>query len=159
VAEHSADAPDTPWLTWVAFGACRAPHQAPMDLIKSYDAVFAQGWDAEREQRHGFRHACDLAPTLLEVIGIKPPEAINGVAQRPFNGVSFAAMFRDANAPARDKPQYFEMFGHRGLGMRAGRRWRFIRPASHLNKTAGSSITSIPIFPRTTISPRRSRNA
>jgi arylsulfatase len=281
IAEHSADAPATPWLTWVAFGACHAPHQAPMDLIKSYDAVFEQGWDAERERRlarqqemglvppgtrlpprndgvrewaacsaaerrlftrlqsafagmldhtdqhigrlmqfleasgqadntlvlvlsdngasqeggplgmvnamgpynfkpepleeklariediggpdthsnfplgwamasntplkrykqnthgggirdplvvawpkgiaargelrHGFRHACDLTPTLLEVIGVTPPDTINGVPQRPFNGVSFAASLADAQAPARDRPQYFEMFGHRGI--------------------------------------------
>jgi arylsulfatase len=77
--------------------------------------AWPRGIAARGELRHGFRHACDLAPTLLELIGIKPPEAINGVVQRPFNGVSFAATFRDANAPARDKPQYFEMFGHRGL--------------------------------------------
>ena len=281
IAGHIADAPNLPWLTWVALGACHAPHQAPIDLIRSYDAVFAGGWDAEREARfarqkdmgivlpdtrmpprndgvrewtacpdgerrlftrlqsafaamlehadthigrlmrflaesgqadntivlvlsdngasqeggplgminamgpynfkpepleeklkriddiggpdthsnfphgwamasntplrrykqnthgggirdplvvawpkgiaargelrHGFRHACDLTPTLLEVIGIEAPASINGVAQRPFDGVSFARTFNDAQAPARDRPQYFEMFGHRGL--------------------------------------------
>ena len=281
IAEHAADAPDVPWLTWVAFGACHAPHQAPADLIRSYDAVFARGWDVEREERmarqkalgivpadtrmpprndgvkdwaglsadeqrlftrlqsayaamldhtdrhigrlmgfleqsgqadntlvlvlsdngasqeggplgmvnamgpynykpepleekirriddiggpdthsnfplgwamasntplrrykqnthgggirdplvmawprgiaargelrHGFRHACDIAPTLLEVIGVAPPASINGIAQRPFDGVSFKASLSDAAAPARDRPQYFEMFGHRGI--------------------------------------------
>ena len=29
IADHAADAPQTPWLTWLAFGACHAPHQAP----------------------------------------------------------------------------------------------------------------------------------
>jgi len=281
IADHRADAPAIPWLTWVAFGACHAPHQAPADLIRAYDAVFEQGWDHERatrlarqkalglvppdtqlpprndgvkewaslsgeerklftrlqaayagmldhtdrhigrlmqflrdsgqadntlvlvlsdngasqeggplgmvnamgpynykpepleeklrrlddiggpdthsnfpwgwamaantplkrykqnthgggirdplviswpdgiaargELRHGFRHACDLTPTLLEVIGVTPPDAINGVVQRPLDGVSFAASFADAAAPMRDRPQYFEMFGHRGL--------------------------------------------
>ena len=281
IAEHMADAPGLPWLTWAAFGACHAPHQAPADLIRSYDAVFAHGWDVEREQRlarqkamglvpadtrlplrndgvkawdglsadeqrlftrlqsayaamlehadehigrlmhfldasgqadntlvlvlsdngasqeggplgmvnamgpynfkpepldekirriddiggpdthsnfplgwamaantplrrykqnthgggvrdplviawprgiaargalrHGFRHACDVAPTLLEVIGVAPPAAINGVAQRPIDGVSFKASLNDADAPARERPQYFEMFGHRGI--------------------------------------------
>ena len=33
IADHTADAPDTPWLTWLAFGACHAPHQAPRELI------------------------------------------------------------------------------------------------------------------------------
>ncbi len=281
IADHTADAPDTPWLLWFAPGACHAPHQAPAELIKSYDAVFEHGWDVEREQRlarqkamgvvpadtklpprndgvrawdsysdderrvftrlqsafagmldhtdqqigrlvefleragvrddtlilvmsdngasqeggplgfvnamgpfnfrgepmdeklariddiggpdthsnfplgwamasntplrrykqntHGggirdplviswpkgiaargevrphFAHASDLVPTLLEVIGVSPPEAVHGVAQMPLEGVSFAASLNDAGAPARNKAQYFEMFGHRGL--------------------------------------------
>jgi arylsulfatase len=36
---------------WLAFGACHAPHQAPFDLIRKYDALFADGWDAERDRR------------------------------------------------------------------------------------------------------------
>jgi len=280
IAEHTADAPDTPWLTWLAFGACHAPHQAPRDLILRYDEVLKDGWDVERERRlerqkalgivpkdtrlpprndfvrpwaehsedekrlfrrlagayaamldhadqnlarlvtfldeaglrdntlimvmsdngasqeggpngmvnamgpyngvpepvseklariddiggpdthsnfpwgwamaantplkrykqnthgggirdplvacwprgiaargalrHGFRHACDVVPTLLEVIGAAAPETIAGVAQQPLEGVSFAATFGDADPP-RGRPQYFEMFGHRGL--------------------------------------------
>lgn len=51
IADHTADSPDTPWLTWLALGACHAPHQAPADLIRSYDTVFERGWDVEREQR------------------------------------------------------------------------------------------------------------
>ena len=41
IADHIADAPDRPWLTWLAFGACHAPHQAPRELILKYDAMFA----------------------------------------------------------------------------------------------------------------------
>src|SRR6202043_3891775 len=37
IADHTADAPQTPWLTWLAFGACHAPHQAPAELIRHYD--------------------------------------------------------------------------------------------------------------------------
>ena len=51
LADHVADNEKTPWLTWLALGACHAPHQAPFDLIKKYDALFAHGWDVEREQR------------------------------------------------------------------------------------------------------------
>ena len=280
IADHAADAPGTPWLTWLAFGACHAPHQAPRDLILKYDEVFAEGWDVERDRRlarqkttgivppdtrlpprndmvrpwadhtpderrvftrlqgayaamldhadrnlrrliafldaaglrddtlilvmsdngasqeggpfgmvnamgpfngkpepmaekvariddiggpdthsnfpwgwamaantplkrykqntHGggirdplviswpagiaargeirseFRHACDVTPTILEILGIARPETIGGVAQQPLEGVSFAASFGDAD-PKRGAPQYFEMFGHRGL--------------------------------------------
>ena len=51
IADHTANAPDTPWLTWLAYGACHAPHQGPQDLIRHYDTVFAEGWDVERERR------------------------------------------------------------------------------------------------------------
>src|SRR5690606_4121029 len=33
------------------FGACHAPHQAPRELIDSYEAVFADGWDVDRQRR------------------------------------------------------------------------------------------------------------
>ena len=62
IADHTADAPDKPWLTWLALGACHAPHQAPDDLIKSYDAVFEHGWDVEREQRLARQKAMGLVP-------------------------------------------------------------------------------------------------
>ena len=51
-----------PWLTWLAFGACHAPHQAPADIIKGYDEIFAHGWDVEREQRLARQKALGLVP-------------------------------------------------------------------------------------------------
>ncbi|MFO1181010.1 arylsulfatase [Ottowia sp.] len=281
LADHQADDPDAPWLMWLALGACHAPHQAPRDLILSYDAQFAHGWDVEREQRlarqkalgivppntelpprndgvppwadlgeperrvftrlqsayaamlehadtqigrlmafldsahlredtlvlvlsdngasqeggplgfvnamgpynlkpedmaeklrriddiggpdthsnfpqgwamasntplkrykqnthgggirdplvlswpggmaargelrHGFWHARDLLPTLLDVCGVAAPDAVDGVAQLPITGESWRATLGHANAPGRQGPQYFEMFGHRGI--------------------------------------------
>jgi arylsulfatase A-like enzyme len=281
LADHTADDPKIPWLTWVALGACHAPHQAPTDLIRKYDAMFANGWDDERDQRlarqkkmgivpentrmpprndvvrpwadlpeperrlytrlqaayaamlehadqhlarlvdfldkagqlddtmiivmsdngasqeggpfgmvnamgpynlrrepieekiariddiggpdthsnfplgwamaantplkrykqnthgggirdplviswptgvaargelrHQFCHASDLAPTLLEVAGVTPPLTVNGVAQMPLEGTSFASSFGDEGVPSKKASQYFEMFGHRGL--------------------------------------------
>jgi arylsulfatase len=281
LADHMADAPDKPWLLWLAPGACHAPHQAPRDIIQPYDAVFAGGWDVERERRlarqkalgivppdtrlpprndgvsawadlpddarkvatrlqsafagmldhadrqlarlvdfleetgvrdntlilvlsdngasqeggpngfvnamgpynakpepiaeklariddiggpyshsnfphgwamasntplrrykqntHGggirdplviswpkgivargelrtqFAHASDLTPTLLDILGVAPPDSVAGVAQMPLEGESFAPSLTDASAAPRKRPQYFEMFGHRGL--------------------------------------------
>lgn len=281
LAGHASEKPDHPWLLWVALGAVHAPHQAPADLIRSYDSVFANGWDVERERRiakqkalgivpkdtllpprnddvrpwsdfgpdqqryftrlqsafagmlghadrhlarlvgfleraglrddtlilvlsdnggsqeggplggvnllgprnlreesmseklariedigrpgsyanyplgwamasntplrrykqnthgggirdplvmswpkgitargelrHQFVHACDLAPTLLELVGVTPPAQVNGVPQMPIEGTSFAASLRDSAAPSKPVPQYFEMFGHRGI--------------------------------------------
>jgi arylsulfatase A-like enzyme len=281
IADHVADRPDLPWLTWLAFGACHAPHQAPADIIRGYDQTFGHGWDVEREQRlarqkamglvppdtkmparndgvrawdeysadekrvftrlqsayagmldhadrhlarliafldkagirdntlilvlsdngasqeggplgfvnamgpynfrpepipeklrriddiggpdshtnfpqgwamasntplrrykqnthgggirdpfvmswpnkiaakselrHQFVHASDLVPTLLDLVGLKPPAEIAGCAQMPIEGESFARSVQDASAPSKSQPQYFEMFGHRGL--------------------------------------------
>ena len=281
VADHVAAKPDAPFLLWLAYGACHAPHQAPQELIRHYDAEFAHGWDVERERRlaamkqaglvppdtlmpprndfvqpwdshgaderrlftrlqaayaamldhadrhiarlmafldragltddtlvlvlsdngasqegmmygfvnamgpynqrpepleekiariddiggpdthsnfplgwamaanpplrrykqnthgggirdplviswpsriaargelrHQFAHCVDVVPTLLDLIGIAPPERVGGVQQMPLEGTSFAASLFDPAAPARDTPQYFEMFGHRGI--------------------------------------------
>ena len=281
IGDHIADRPDLPWLTWLAFGACHAPHQAPADIIRGYDEIFAHGWDVEREQRmarqkamgivprdtkmparndgvkawdehspdekrvftrlqsafagmldhadrhlarliafletagirdntlilvlsdngasqeggplgfvnamgpynfrpepiseklrrlddiggpdshtnfphgwamasntplrrykqnthgggirdpfviswpkrvpakgelrHQFVHASDLVPTLLELVGVGAPAEIAGCAQMPIEGESFARSIADASAPSKSSPQYFEMFGHRGL--------------------------------------------
>ena len=281
LAGHKAERPDTPWLLWLALGACHAPHQSPLALIKSYDTVFKDGWDAERDRRiirqkamgiipqstrlpprndgvkawsthspdeqrvftrlqsayaalldhadqnlarlvgflkqagmlantivivtsdngasqeggplgfvnstgprnfreeslaeklarideiggpkthsnfplgwamaantplrrykqnthgggirdplvvcwperirargefrHQFAHACDLTPTLLDLVGVEAAAQINGVAQMPIEGTSFAPSLNDPTVLSKARPQYFEMFGHRGL--------------------------------------------
>lgn len=281
IADHQADAPDKPWLLWLAPGACHAPHQAPQHIIRQYDPVFEHGWDVEREQRlarqkamgivppdtvmpdrndgirpwddclpddkrvftrlqsafagmldhadrhlarlvafleeagikddtlivvmsdngasqeggplgmvnamgpynlkfepmaeklarlddiggpdshsnfpqgwamasntplrrykqntHGggirdplviswknglaargelrtqFAHVSDFTPTLLDILGLEPPQVIAGVPQMPLEGVSFAASLKDPAVPSKSKSQHFEMFGHRGL--------------------------------------------
>jgi arylsulfatase len=67
------------------------------------------------ETRSQYVHAVDLTPTLLDLIGIEPPTEIAGVAQRPFDGVSFTHTFDDAHAPSNHTTQYYEMFGSRGI--------------------------------------------
>ena len=74
IADHIADRPDLPWLTWVALGACHAPHQAPSDIIMSYDEIFAHGWDVEREQRMARQKAMGLVPAETKL-----PERNDGV--------------------------------------------------------------------------------
>jgi len=80
---------------------------------------FVMSWPkqiaARGELRHQFVHACDLLPTLLELIGIEAPGAIAGCPQMAIEGESFARSIADASAPSKSSPQYFEMFGHRGL--------------------------------------------
>ena len=62
IADHSAQRPELPWLTWLAFGACHAPHQAPQSLIDSYDEVFETGWDVERQVRLATQKDMGLVP-------------------------------------------------------------------------------------------------
>ena len=40
--------------------------------------------------RHQFHHVIDIVPTILEVTGIPAPKMVNGVAQKPIEGVSMA---------------------------------------------------------------------
>jgi arylsulfatase A-like enzyme len=67
--------------------------------------------------RSQFHHVTDIAPTVLEVIGITPPDMINGHAQMPIYGTSLAYTFpTEAKDEKTRKPvQYFEMLGHRGI--------------------------------------------
>ena len=41
--------------------------------------------------RTPFCHAIDIAPTVLDALGIEPPQAVAGVPQMPVHGVSLAA--------------------------------------------------------------------
>ena len=65
--------------------------------------------------RSQFSSVIDIAPTLYEVIGITPPTEVNGVAQKPLEGLSLAYTFNDPKAAERRHTQYFEMLANRGL--------------------------------------------
>ena len=67
--------------------------------------------------RTQFHHMIDIVPTILDAAGIQAPVMVNGVAQKPIEGVSMAYTFDTANAkaPSRRETQYFEMFGNRAI--------------------------------------------
>ncbi len=65
--------------------------------------------------RHNFCHAVDIAPTILDMLGIEAPATVNGIAQMPIEGESFAPLISQPGAKVERGPQYFEMFGHRGI--------------------------------------------
>ena len=73
------------------------------------------GLKAAGETRDQFCHAIDVAPTILDVLGIGQPEVVAGVPQMPVHGVSLAPTFDDPGAALARGPQYFEMLGHRGI--------------------------------------------
>ncbi|MEQ1785515.1 MAG: arylsulfatase [Acidimicrobiales bacterium] len=99
---------NTPFRRWK-----RETHEGGVadPLIVHWPAGIA----ARGEVRHQYVHAIDIAPTLLEVIGIAAPPEVQGVAQRPLDGTSFAYTFADATAPERHTLQHYEMLGCRAL--------------------------------------------
>lgn len=79
----------------------------------------AMSWPARIKQAGGvrtqFHHMIDIVPTILEATGIPAPVMVDGVAQKPIEGVSMAYSWDNAQAPSARKTQYFEMFGNRGI--------------------------------------------
>jgi arylsulfatase A-like enzyme len=67
--------------------------------------------------RSQFHHMIDIVPTILEAAGIQAPATVNGITQKPIEGVSMAYTFdkANANAPSKRDTQYFEMFANRGI--------------------------------------------
>jgi len=81
----------------------------------------AISWPAKIKDKGGirwqFHHVIDIVPTLLEATGIPAPVSVDGVAQKPIEGVSMIYTFDKANAaaPTTHHTQYFEMMGVQGL--------------------------------------------
>jgi arylsulfatase len=94
------------------------------------------GMTARAEVRSQYAHAIDMMPTVLNVLGIDPPEAIRGVAQAPLEGVSFVTSFDDPDASSAHTTQYFEMFGHRAIDHDG---WRAVCPWSGVDFTTAAT--------------------
>jgi arylsulfatase len=67
--------------------------------------------------RTQFSHIIDIVPTILEATGVKAPQLVDGIKQKPIEGVSMAYTFdkANANAPTKHTTQYFEMISNRGI--------------------------------------------
>jgi arylsulfatase A-like enzyme len=95
------------WMKQVAshFGGTRNP------LIVHW----LKGIKAKGELRTQFHHVIDIVPTILEATGVSAPYTVNGIAQKPIEGVSIAYSFDDASAKGRRTVQYFEMLENRAV--------------------------------------------
>ena len=65
--------------------------------------------------RPSWVHVTDIAPTVLDLLGLDYPQAFNGYRTRGQDGVSFLPMLTDGAAPSRRSRQYFELEGNRGF--------------------------------------------
>jgi hypothetical protein len=74
-----------------------------------------KGIKPDHTPRAQFHHVNDIAPTIYEIVGIKPPKVVDGFVQDPIDGVSLAYTFADAKAPGRKHVQYFDNNGSRAI--------------------------------------------
>jgi arylsulfatase len=74
-----------------------------------------KGIKAKHEIRGQFHHVIDIAPTILEACGLPQPKSVDGVAQRPIEGVSMLYSFNDPTAKDRHITQYFEILCNRAI--------------------------------------------
>ncbi|HVW29289.1 MAG TPA: arylsulfatase [Polyangiaceae bacterium] len=73
------------------------------------------GITANGELRHQFHHVVDLVPTILDAARLPCPVLVNGVAQKPIEGIGLTYSFDDAGAAERHTSHYFEMMGNGGI--------------------------------------------
>jgi Sulfatase len=92
--------------------------QVPSDFGGTRNGMvvtWPRGIKAKNELRTQFGHVIDVAPTVLQAIGLPEPTSVNGVKQIPMEGTSLAYTFDDAKAKERHTTQYFEIAGNRAI--------------------------------------------
>jgi len=99
---------------------------APMQWTKQVASHFGGtrngmviSWPARIKDKGGLRsqfcHVIDIVPTIYEAAGITPPTEMDGVKQKPLEGVSLVYTFDSPKAPPRHTSQYFELVGNRAM--------------------------------------------
>lgn len=100
---------NTPFRRWKRYtfeGGVRDP------MLISWPAGLGAAAGAIRDQ---YVHAVDVPMTLLDLAGVTPPATLGGLEQRSYDGLSFAEVLRDADAPAARTGQYYECWGSRAM--------------------------------------------
>lgn len=67
------------------------------------------------QMRTQWHHVVDITPTILEATGLNMPKEVNGVTQKPIEGVSMVYTWDNAQAKSHHNTQYFEMGGNRAI--------------------------------------------
>jgi arylsulfatase len=102
--------------------AMNTPYKYYKQVVSHLGAIrnpLVMSWPA-RIKEHGslrsqFHFVSDIAPTLLEAAGVEMPNSVDGIAQKPLDGVSMLYSVNDAKAGERRHTQYFEVFANRGI--------------------------------------------
>jgi len=92
--------------------------QVPSDFGGTRNGMvvhWPKGIRAKNGTRTQFSHVIDVAPTVLEAIGLPEPTVVNGTPQIPMEGTSLVYSFEDPKAKERHTTQYFEIAGNRAV--------------------------------------------
>ena len=119
------------------------------------------GIEARGEIREQYHHAIDLVPTILDCLGVEPPETIKGHTQSRFDGVSMRYSFDDATvADRRARPSSIRCSARAASGTTAGRPsppTRRSAAGATSTTTSGSCTTPRSTAPSSTTSPPSTR--
>jgi arylsulfatase len=72
LSDHLTASPDRPFLLYLAFGACHAPHQSPRSFIEKYRGRFDHGWDVERERVLAKQKKLGIVPENTRLAPLNP---------------------------------------------------------------------------------------
>jgi arylsulfatase A-like enzyme len=67
ISNHESAGPEKPWLLWLGFGACHAPHHVPKEWIDKYRGAFDKGWDKVREETLEKQKKIGIVPKNTEL--------------------------------------------------------------------------------------------
>lgn len=104
-----AQAANTPFRFWKSDANSEGGTRNP--LILYYPKLIKHGG----EIRTQYGHVIDILPTTLDLLGLKAPQQIRGIAQKPIEGTSLAYSIDDAKAVSRHRVQYYYIFGSRAI--------------------------------------------
>lgn len=104
-----AQATNTPFKYWKSDANGEGGTRNP--LIISYPKLITQKGGIRTQ----YGHVIDILPTTLEIIGIKAPEKIRNIEQKPIEGISLAYSISNSKAPSRHTVQYYYIFGSRAI--------------------------------------------
>jgi arylsulfatase A-like enzyme len=98
---------------------------APFKMWKRYEfnggscdpciMSWPKGIKAKDEIRHQYHHAIDVTPTILDCLGVEPPDTIKGHVQSNFDGISMRYSFDQASIPTARSTQFYSMLGSRAI--------------------------------------------
>jgi Arylsulfatase A and related enzymes len=104
-----AQAANTPFKHWKQDANSEGGTHNPLIVY------YPKGIQEKGGIRTQYSHVIDVLPTTLELVGVKAPEQIKGIAQDSIQGTSLAYSINDAKASTRHNTQYYYIFGSRSI--------------------------------------------